>query len=437
MPTRPLRPGFVSLALTRNESLFVFLQLMALLLVLVGMGRAASDQKPVPLYLFDQGINAAGFNPIGGVISDADGNLYGTTQGGGENGFGVVYKLTPTSEGLWKETILWNFKGSPTDGATSDSTLLMDSAGNLYGTTLYGGLKNQENTECSNGCGVVFELSPSADGKWTETIIHPFTGGLDGANPVAGLIQDEEGNLYGTAAGGGSAQVGTVFRLTHTSAGWKETVLHNFGGGNDGASPYAPVAFDQHGNLYGTTLSGGTSNLGTVFQLSRESGSWTETTLHSFAGGDDGIGPLGGVVVDRDSNVYGGSQQFSSDLPCGTVFVLTAAQNYAETILHSFEGTFNGNDGCNPNQLVFDKKGNLYGTSQFGGVDNAGTIFKLTRESSGFSYSILHQFIGDRINSTDGEFPFAQMTFDPNGNLLSTSLGPGFPAGGEVFSFAP
>lgn len=436
MFNRPLRLELVCLLAKRCVSAVVAPVLMALALALVGTTAAASGKTPVPLYLFDQGINAAGFSPIGGVISDAAGNLYGTTQDGGENGFGVVYKLTPTSKGLWTETILWNFKGSPTDGATSDSTLLMDSAGNLYGTTLYGGLMNKENSECSNGCGVVFELSPSADGTWTETIIHPFTGGLDGANPVAGLIQDPEGNLYGTAAGGGSAQVGTVFRLTHTSNGWNETVLHNFGGGNDGAVPYAPVAFDLHGNLYGTTLSGGTSNLGTVFQLNRKE-SWTETTLHSFAGGDDGIGPLGGVVVDKDSNVYGPSQQFSSDLPCGTVFVLTAANGYAETVLHSFEGTFNGNDGCNPNQLVFDSKGDLYGTTEFGGVDNAGTFFKLTRDSSGFSYSVVHDFVGDRINSTDGEFPFAQMTFGPSGALFSTSLGPGFPGGGEVFAFVP
>jgi hypothetical protein len=191
-------------------------------------GASAAD-KPVPLWLFDVGNTHDGNSPIGGVIADKAGNLYGTTQKGGFPGFGIVLKLTPTSSGLWKETILHTFQGSPSDGATPDSTLVLDSAGNLYGTTLQGGLVTK-NPECSPGCGLVFKLTPTASGPWKETIIHRFTGKLDGANPVAGLIQDSAGNLFGSAAGGGTTQLGVAFELSPTPTGWKETVLHNFGG---------------------------------------------------------------------------------------------------------------------------------------------------------------------------------------------------------------
>jgi outer membrane protein assembly factor BamB len=417
--------------LTRCALAFAILTLSLILTT----GASAAD-KPVPLWLFDVGNTHDGNSPIGGVIADKAGNLYGTTQKGGFPGFGIVLKLTPTSSGLWKETILHTFQGSPSDGATPDSTLVLDSAGNLYGTTLQGGLVTK-NPECSPGCGLVFKLTPTASGPWKETIIHRFTGKLDGANPVAGLIQDSAGNLFGSAAGGGTTQLGVAFELSPTPTGWKETVLHNFGG-TQGAAPFAPLAFDSAGDLYGTTLLGGNQNLGVVFKLTRQkSGLWKERVLHNFQGGSDGLIPLAGVVLDKEGNVFGASQAMNGQLPCGTVFKLTAANGYAQTILHEFEGTFNNNDGCIPNQLVFDSHGNLFGTSEFGGTDSAGTIFKLTRETSGFSYKVLYSFLGDRIGSTDGEFPVAPLTFGPDGALFSTSLGPGFPAGGEVFKFIP
>jgi uncharacterized repeat protein (TIGR03803 family) len=396
-------------------------------------GALAAD-NPAAIWLFDLGNNHDGNSPFGAVISDEAGNLYGTTQKGGFPGFGVVFKLTPTRNGLWKETILHTFKGSP-DGANPDSTLVRDSAGNLYGTTLYGGRK-VKNCSANCGSGIVFKLTPNAKGPWKETVIHQFTGGLDGAVPVAGVILDAVGNLYGTTSGGGANTFGMAFKLSPTATGWKETVLHSFGD-LDGIAPYAPLTFDNAGRLYGTTFIGGNQNLGVVFKLTpQKSGHWKETVLHNFQGGSDGLWPLAGVVVDKQGNVFGASQAMSGQLPCGTVFELTAANGYAETILHEFEGTFH-NDGCIPNQLVFDSHGDLFATSEFGGPDNAGTIFKLTRESSGFKYSVLHNFLGDQINSTDGEFPVAPLTFGLDGALFSTSLGPGFPAGGEVFKFIP
>jgi uncharacterized repeat protein (TIGR03803 family) len=415
--------------LTRCTLAFAILALS----LIFATGALAAD-NPAAIWLFDVGNNHDGNNPFGTVISDEAGNLYGTTQKGGFPGFGVVFKLTPTSNGLWKETILHTFKGSP-DGVNPDSTLVRDSAGNLYGTTLYGGRKTKH---CSANCGsgIVFKLTPTAKGPWEETVIHQFTGGLDGAVPVAGVILDAVGNLYGTTSGGGANAFGMAFKLSPTATGWKETVLHSFGD-LDGIAPYAPLTFDNAGNLYGTTFIGGNQNLGVVFKLTpQKSGHWKETVLHNFQGGNDGLWPLAGVVLDKEGNVFGASQAPSGQLPCGTVFELTAANGYAETILHEFEGTFH-NDGCIPNQLVFDSHGDLFATSEFGGPDNAGTIFKLTRESSGFKYSVLHNFLGDQINSTDGEFPVAPLTFGLDGALFSTSLGPGFPAGGEVFKFIP
>jgi uncharacterized repeat protein (TIGR03803 family) len=436
MKEEVIMPAVATQFLRKSTSQLLTMYALALAIFsLIFATSAFAADKPAPLSLFDLGNNHDGNNPFGGVIADKAGNLYGTTQKGGFPGFGVVFKLTPTSSGLWKETILHTFNGSP-DGANPDATLVRDSAGNLYGTTLYGG-RPTKNCSVDCGSGIVFKLTPTAKGPWKETVIYRFTGGMDGAIPVAGVIQDSAGNLYGTTAGGGANTFGTAFKLSPTATGWKETVLHSFGD-LDGIAPYAPVTFDHGGNLYGTTLLGGNQNLGVVFKLTRQkSGLWKERVLHNFQGGSDGLSPLAGVVLDKNGNVFGASQAMSGQLPCGTVFELTAANGYAETILHEFEGTFHNNDGCIPNQVVFDSHGDLFGTSEFGGTDSAGTIFKLTRDASGFSYKALYSFLGDRIGSTDGEFPVAPLTFGPNGALFGTSLGPGFPAGGEVFKFIP
>src|SRR5579864_191829 len=190
------------------------------LTVLLFTVNAWSAGVPVPLWSF--GVNANdGTSPFSNLIFDPAGNLYGTTQDGGTSGFGVVFKLTPTTTGLWKETIHYNFKGSP-DGANPVSGLVRDAAGNLYGTTFYGGHTSTTNSDCSRGCGTVFKLTPTAKGLWTETVLHRFTGvapilaQADGSHPGASLIQDKAGNFYSTTVGGG-AGVGTVFKLTITA----------------------------------------------------------------------------------------------------------------------------------------------------------------------------------------------------------------------------
>jgi len=307
-----------------------------------------------------------GANPYAGVLRDNSGVLYGNTNGGGDNGTGVVFKLRPKATFCaavlcpWNETlphifgpyagsdgdspyadfvedgngnlysttaygggpsnggagsgtvfeidshgnysILYSFAGPPTDGLYVTAPVLLGADGNLYGTAAQGG---------TNGAGMVFELTPTQSG-WTESVLYNFTGGSDGANPFAGLIEDAQGNLYGTASGGGSGS-GVVFELSRNGSSWTETVLYAFGGAPDGARPAAKLLMDSSGNLYGTTTAGGTvagcplgnSGCGTLFKLTRNGSSWTEAWLYSFSGGADGAGSYGPLVMDAHGNLYG------------------------------------------------------------------------------------------------------------------------------------
>jgi uncharacterized repeat protein (TIGR03803 family) len=237
-----------------------------------------------------------GLNPFG-VTVDRQGRVLGTTDYGGRFNGGVVFSLSRVSALAWRENLLLQFR----DRYGATGTLLVDGAGNIYGNTYDGG---------TNGKGAIFKLTPS-DGfsGWTETILYSFTGAPDGANPYAGLTFDSMGNLYGTTEQGGSAGCGTVFELTPDSnGGWNESVLYAFQGGNDGCDVSSGVTFDSAGNLYGTTVSGGSRGArGTIFKLTHSSGGqWSERVIHSFTG-PDGLLPydIGTVFVDANDNVYG------------------------------------------------------------------------------------------------------------------------------------
>jgi uncharacterized repeat protein (TIGR03803 family) len=366
---------------------------------------------------------------------DTAGNAYGTTVGGGAFNNGTVYKLSPTVSGPWKETILYSFKGGTRDGSGTHATPLFDGAGNIYGTTVSGGLTNSKS--CGGGCGIVFKLSPPKNGgtAWTETILHKFTGGADGGVAFAGLIFDSEGNLYGATNAGGSKGAGTVFMLSPSGGVWRETVLYNFAGKPDGANPFATPIFDSAGSLYGTTYSGGTNNQGTVYKLTKgPSGTWTEQILCSFKGGSDGDQLFAGVVLDQAGNLYGATSGGGTQ-NVGTAFQLDASNGWSKTILHQFLGLSFG-DAANPNGLVFDLRGNLYGTSLGGGQFNPGTIFKLTPGSRGWTETVLYSFTG----GNDGAYPSAALTIDASGNLFGTTLwgGPaGDTVGGVAFEFIP
>lgn len=301
------------------------------------------------LYTFSGGTD--GQYPVSGLLRDKSGNLYGTTYDGG-TGFnlaGTVFKLTPSG----KETVLYNFQGQA-DGGNPESALIVDAAGNLYGST---------EGEGAFGFGTIYKLDPSHH----ETVLYSFHGEKSGSNPSRGsLIRDSAGNFYGTAGLAGYHQNGVVFRVFDGA----EVALHVFTGGADGGVPYWSLIRDSEGNLYGTTAGGGTSLSGTVFKMDR---SGNETVLYSFSGGADGQFALGGVVRDSEGNLYGTTNSGGA-FGFGTVYKLDTAGN--ESVLYSFTG---GSDGANPQaSLIFDAGGNLYGTATAGGAGGNGTVFKIT-----------------------------------------------------------
>jgi uncharacterized repeat protein (TIGR03803 family) len=369
-----------------------------------------------------------GINPNAALIRDKAGNLYGTTLNGGASGLGTVFKLDTSGN----ETLLHSFTGSNGDGALPSGGLTMDKAGNLYGTTSYGGAG-----ACGffglSGCGTVFKLDTSG----SETVLYSFTGsGGDGAVPSGGLILDKAGNLYGTTFGGGagtcSLGCGTVFKLDTSG---NETVLHSFTGG-DGAGPVAGLIMDKAGNLYGVTAAGGTTFIsginsgdGTVFKLDT---SGNETVLHSFANSPDGTGPDAGLIMDKAGNLYS-TTVFGGASYYGTVFKLDTSGN--ETVLYNFTGP--PSDGAYPAAaLVMDKAGNLYGTTPNGGASSncfvgCGTVFKL--DTSGIE-TVQHSFTD---SGGDGAKPFAGLIMDKAGNLYGTTYTGGASGYGSVFELVP
>ncbi len=305
------------------------------------------------------------------TLAGGPGNaVYGTTQLGGSAGAGTVFKLARVKNTL-QETVVSSFQGGA-DGLDPSCGLVLDAAGNMYGTTPIGG-----GTGCGGlGCGTVFKIAPTGQ----ETILYRFEGVPDGANPYRGLVRDSAGNLYGTTGVGGVSNVGTVFML---NANGEETILHNFAGPPDGTFPYAGLLRDAAGNLFGTTGGGGDNPLcpsgcGTVFEITSTGG---EVVLYSFSGGADGDDPSGGVVEDKAGNLYGTTAGGGGSPAnycgflggCGTVFELDQAGTL--TTLHQF----NEGDGAGPGAtLTLDSSGNLYGTTGGGGSSNFGTVFKLT-----------------------------------------------------------
>jgi uncharacterized repeat protein (TIGR03803 family) len=329
--------------------------------------------------------------------------------------------LCVSSVAAQSDQTLYSFTGGA-DGNSPLSNLILDKAGNLYGTTFVGG---------AYGDGEVFELTHNQAGEWTETVLYSFTGGVDGADPYyAGVIFDSSGNLYGTTTGGGTSNFGTVFELTPSGGGWSETVLHSFAGGKDGQSPYAGLTFDAAGNLYGTTYEGGVFGDGTVFELKPEAGGqWHETVIHAFDL-TDGDAPAGGVVLDSAGNIYGVTEGGGASTG-GVVYELVKSSNgsWKEKLLHGFGS---GSDGSSPyaEQLVFDSKGNLYGTTMGGGAQQSGTIFELSPSTGGsWREAVLYSF-----NTAIEGNPYSGLIFDSKGNLYGTCAnGNGESTVGAVF----
>jgi uncharacterized repeat protein (TIGR03803 family) len=319
-----------------------------------------------------------------GLVQGSDGNFYGTTEEGGTNNYGTVFRISPSGT----YTNLHNFAGYPTDGDGPHAGLVQGSDGNFYGTTAGGGTS----TNCgSDGCGTVFRISPSG----TETALYSFVGyPTDGEYPYAGLVQGSDGNFYGTTYAGGTNGVGTVFRISPSG---NETILHSFAGyPNDGQNPQAGLVQGSDGNFYGTTRAGGTNHWGTVFRISP---SGTETNLHSFVGSPDGKFPYAGLVQGSDGNFYGTTEEGGTN-NYGTVFRISPSGT--ETNLHSFVGY--PTDGRYPyGGLVQGSDGNFYGTTLSGGEGGNGTVFKLTVPLSPPPYPI-NQITGIQLAGTNVVF---------------------------------
>lgn len=369
-----------------------------------------------------------------GVVVDKAGNLYGTTAAGGVYNEGAVYKLKPKGRG-WTEAVLHSFRNNGTDGYSPTTALILDASGNLYGVTGSGG---------AYGDGTAFELSPSGSGEWTETVLFNFNYSTGGGHPDSAMIFDALGNLYGTTAGGGSGTgcnegCGTVFQLVPQSGGgWSANFLYSFS--NNGIDGYGPLGliFDGKGNLYGTCPFGGTDGQGVVWELSPQAGgSWTETILHSFVyNGTDGAYPEAGVIVDSAGNLYGTTQEggaYSGAGGGGTVFeLINTKSGWEEKILFSFNNLSSG--PFYPLAAVtFDSSGNLYGTTSKGGTYGWGTVFELKPAHGGsWVETIAHSF-GDETHFTDGLDPVGSVVFDAAGNLYGVTYYGGKQDVGTVF----
>ncbi len=377
--------------------------LMAFLALAVTAGTAQSGQQFSVVATFAGGVN--GQDSLGGVVIGSNGNIYGTTSYS-SNQNGTVFEVTP---GSTTPTTLAAFSGNSgaTPGSSPQDGLIMDSAGNLYGTTQYGGAK---------GDGTVFEVTNT--GTFKSLYSFGATSG-DGTYPIAGLTIDAQGNLYGVTSAGGANNDGTVFKLT-TGATPTMTTIVSFAGAN-GASPYGGLAMDSQGNLYGTTEAGGDANGdGTVFKVNTV-GSPTITTLATFSGnsgGTLGSNPFGNVILGANGNLYG-TTLFGGTNGDGTVFQVTTTGTPTFTSLASFNGT----DGSAPvGGLVMDAAGNLFGTTTQGGKGN-GTIYELNT-SGAPAITTLINFTGNG-GADPGSQPNDSLYLDANGNLFGTTAAGG------------
>jgi len=427
--------------------LWAVASLAVTVLMLVPAPMWAQQYTESVLYSFCQ---QGGLCPDGGgpqqatPMFDSQGNLYGTVDSGGANNGGAVYELTPPpgGSGPWTEALLYSFcqsSGCP-DGSVPHAGMIFDSNGKLYGTTSDGGNSSRS--------GVVFELSPpvGGHGPWTETVLYTFCVDdpcSDGKQPEAGLIFDSHGNLYGTTFEGGAHGAGAVFELSPADGGtWTESVLYSFCGASgcaDGASPVAGLIFDSAENLYGTTQGGGAHGAGAVFELSPAGGgTWTENILWSFcsvSGCPDGYTPLAGLIFDSQGNLYGTAQGGGANGNGGVAFELSPAGGgtWTESVLQSF-CLASCSEGSSPQAaLIFDSRGNLFGTTYAGGSTDHGVVFELTPSGGGlWTETEIHTFTG----IPDGAFPSSSLIFDSKGNLYGTA-GAGAYGVGAVFELSP
>jgi hypothetical protein len=370
-------------------------------------------------------IIGSGGNLYGTTLVGGTGSCSGVR---GSTGCGTIFEVKKHNNS-WIFNPLYSFQGA-TDGAFPSYPLTLGPNGTYYGTTPQGG-EGSCNIIGSPGCGTVFNAGPDPTPPRTplpefrESALYRFTGGSDGASPYSTVIFDQAGNIYGTTAFGGANRVGTVFELSSAGGGnYTETVLYNFTGGSDGASPYDGLILDSLGNLYGTTASGGTDGYGVVFELSPVGGDhYTETVLYGFTGGNDGATPYAGVAMDSAGNLYGNTTYRGAGNG-GTVYELIPnGGNWSFNLLYSAPANGNAFD-----RVTLDSSGNLYETIVMAGAFGYGQALELARSGSNWTFIDLHDF----TNGSDGAYPVGGLLIDSSGNVYGTaSAGPGTGCGGS------
>ena len=397
--------------------------LTAIFAAMILSAPAAQAQTVTVLHSFTS--HADGSTPVAGVTLDRAGNFYGTTNGVESDSPSTVYKMTHAAGG-WILSTLYTFS-HPNDPSQVDAPVVIGPDGALYGTSYSGGQFN---------LGSVFSLRPpatvckSVSCPWTLTTLHDFDG-LDGTHPGNGnLVFDAAGNIYGTTSAGGGHSRGTVFKLTRSGGSWTESVLYSFTGGDDGATPMGGVASDNAGNLYGTTNAGGANSHGTVYELSPYGGGWADTTLYTFTDGDDGGNPIGGVAIDAQGDLYGTTSVALAGHGAGTVWELVPSNgNWTFTLLHSFSGPAYPGPSATP---TLDTDGNVYGTSTYTGRGSGfGEVFKLTPGDGGWTYTA-YEFDGVDLRN-----PECSVAVDANGNLYGTTILGGTENWGAVWEITP
>ena len=395
---------------------------------LAGGTLVARAQTLTVLHTFNGG-PSDGAGPFAGVTVDVGGNLYGTTYYGGPLGQGVVYRLA-RKNGHWIFTPLYTFDGSY--GSLPKARVVIGPNGSLYGTTSSG-----EGGNCDLTCGLVFNLKPTPtipptpETPWIITPLYIFSGNQDGGSPQFGdLVFDSSGNIYGTTMIGGSRNLGTVYQLSPSSHGYIESVLHSFtdgyNGGDDGYYPYGSVALDGAGNVYTTTSMGGPYDIGLAIELSPSNGTWIESYIHSFTTqSPDGFQPMAGLIFDRAGNLYGTTYRGApDDNENGIVYELTPSNgSWTETILHGFPLVSSQPPGGPQAALVMDAAGNLYGTTTGEGIYGWGNVFELSPSNGGWVYKDIYDFTG----GSDGGYPYSNIAFDSAGNLYGTASTGGNP----------
>jgi uncharacterized repeat protein (TIGR03803 family) len=404
---------------------------LALTVIVTGLTPRALGQTFSVIHNFTGGIDGA--YPSTGLTMDTAGNLYGTAFSGGTAEMGTVFSLTNNGRG-WMFHPLYSFSGGQ-DGAGPLARVVIGPDHGLYGSTVAGGGGPCPGSNGYLGCGAVYKLTPPAHAprsaiySWDATVLYRFSSG-DGAYPQGDLIFDRAGNIYGTTVVGGSANRGEIYKLAPSNGRWTENTLYSAQGASDGKFPWGGVLFDSAGNLYGSFSENGPYGYGALYQLSPSGSGWNERTIHGFSfHGDDGAIPQGGFMQDAAGNLYGTTMHDATG--GGTVFeMVSSGGTWSYNFLYGFSG---GIDVGPYDKLLMDAAGNLYGTTFGDGQYGYGSVFKLTRSSSGWTYTSLHDFTG----GSDGANPMCVLVMDSSGNLYGTASGGGASGAGDVFRITP